>query len=242
MLSTPSKISICWHDGNNDSQQNEEMSTKMKYKSTVQLKYAHLLKHWGFKHVKWDKWLKDISVSNLVMFLFYTEVFAAEIIHFFLTISSCIVCVSVDWTDWFNWKILVVLVVLSFPAGAELWLSTSWCTTVAVTSRVSKDSSGCPAPSRASTQLKLAPRRLSPQRSWTWLWIQHWSLLLRPPSLSACRACWETSLIPTWLNCQTDSPSIALMHNPEDAVQKTQAESSVVAHNSQTQSLKAVGN
>lgn len=95
---------------------------------------------------------------------------------------------------------------------AELWLNTSWCTTAAEPSRVSRDSSGCPAPSRVSTPLRLALPLSAPQRLWTWFSIRCWSLLLEAPSPPGCRASWETSLIRTWLNCQTEIPNITLMH------------------------------
>lgn len=99
------------------------------------------------------------------------------------------------------------------PAVAELWLNTSWCTTVAETSRVSRDSSGCPAPSRVSTPPRLSLLLSTPQRSWTWLLIRRWSLLLGALSPAGCRASWETSLIiPTWFNCQTESPNIRLIY------------------------------
>lgn len=55
------------------------------------------------------------------------------------------------------------------PAAAVLCLNTSWCTTAAETSRASRGSSGCPAPSRASTPQRRAPRPWKPHGASTCL-------------------------------------------------------------------------
>lgn len=90
------------------------------------------------------------------------------------------------------------------PAAAEPSPNTSWCTTAAETFRVSRDSSGCPAPSRVSTRPRPGPMTSTQRGSWAWLWIR-----LGTRSPPGCRASWETSLIPTWRNSRTERPSSA---------------------------------
>lgn len=65
--------------------------------------------------------------------------------------------VSPELTEWCGWTWCwcglkhLSHSLLCVSAVAELWLNTSWCTTAVETSRVSRGSSGCPAPSRVST-------------------------------------------------------------------------------------------
>lgn len=103
----------------------------------------------------------------------------------------------------------------SLTAAAGLWLNTSWCTTVAATSRVWSDSSGCPAPSRVSTRRRAALPLWTRWRCRTSPWIPPWARPSRPSRVS-----WGASLIPTWLSSQSQKPekTITLLQEPAATV------------------------
>lgn len=142
---------------------------------------------------------------------------------FQLYLSPYIVWSLIAWWGFWTEDVMIstdswcsALFPLCLLTAAEPWPSTSWCTTAAETSRVWRGSSGCLAPLRVSTLPRPALLLSTPQRSWTWTWTHHWSLLLGVPSPPGCRASWETSLTPTWHSCQTESPNSTLKHRHEE--------------------------
>lgn len=149
-------------------------------------------------------WLPSIYMFSLHMWLSCSWIWQKinNVLNVGVWVCCCnqsnqCTCLLLDW--------IVILTRCScLHTVAELWLSTSWCTTAAETSRLSRDSSGCPVPSRVSTARRRAPLPSTPQRSRIWLWI----LPPRAPSRPRCKASWKTSLTPTW--CKSERPDSKL--------------------------------